>query len=261
MSPMPTPPPLKEDPLRIEICADEADLARHAATLFATLAGRALGARRLFTAALSGGSTPRRTYEELTRPHVTHQIVWPAVHLFFSDERAVPPDDDASNHRMVQQALLAHVPIPSGNVHRMEGEAADLDAAAAAYERELRAPFGGGMPRLDLVLLGVGEDGHTASLFPGGSELQETSRLVVPSRAPGGQRRLTLTLPAINAARVVAVLVSGEKKAAVVRRVLGAGARDEGLPIQRVRPHDGQMLWLLDEAAAAQIQGETPGAG
>jgi 6-phosphogluconolactonase len=261
MSPMPSPPSMKEDPLSIEICADETELARHAASLVAALAGRALGSRRLFTIALSGGSTPRRLYAELARPHISHQIVWSAVHVFFTDERAVPPDHEASNHRMAREALLSHVPIPEGNVHRMAGEAPDPDREAAAYEQALRAPFGGGAPQLDLVLLGVGDDGHTASLFPGGPEMDERERLVTTSRAPDGMARLTLTLPVINAARVVAVLASGEAKAGVVRRVLGTAARDEGLPIQRVRPGQGRLVWLLDEPAASQIQGEEGSAG
>jgi 6-phosphogluconolactonase len=261
MSPMPSPPPLNEEPLRIEICADETELARHGASLVASLAGRALGSRRLFTIALSGGSTPRRLYEDLTAPHIAHQIVWPAVHVFFTDERAVPPDHADSNYRMAREALLSRVPIPQENVHRMAGEAADLDREAEACAGALRAPFAGEAPRLDLVLLGMGEDGHTASLFPGGPELDEPSRLVTTSRAPGGMARLTLTLPVINAAHVVAVVVSGEKKAGMVQRVLGSAARDEGLPIQRVRPVTGRLVWLLDEAAASQIQGETSEAG
>ncbi|MGH9869692.1 MAG: 6-phosphogluconolactonase [Candidatus Polarisedimenticolia bacterium] len=253
MSPMPQSPPLKEDPLRIEICGDVVDLARHAAGLFVSLAGRSLGARRQFAVALSGGSTPRSLYEMLREPQLAFQIVWPAVQVFFSDERCVPPDHEASNYRMVREAFLAHVPIPPDNVHRMAAEDPDPSRAAAACESALRETMDRGTPRLDLVLLGMGEDGHTASLFPGGPEVEETSRLVTPSVAPDGMSRLTMTLPLINAARVVAILVAGESKAGTLRRVLGADAHDEGLPVQRVRPHDGQLIWIVDREAASLL--------
>src|SRR5262245_53289287 len=219
MSPMPQPPPMQEDPLRIEICGDAGDLARHGAGLFVSLAGRALGARRQFAVALAGGATPRRLYEVLREPHHAFQVVWQAVQIYFGDERCVPPGHEASNERMASETLLSHVPIPPGHVHRMSGEDPDPARAAAAYEAAVRETMGSGgsTPRLDLVLLGMGEDGHTASLFPGGPELEETGRLVVPSVSPDGMKRLTMTLPLINAARVVAVLVAGESKARTVQ--------------------------------------------
>jgi 6-phosphogluconolactonase len=254
MSPMPQPPPMKDDPLRIEISRDAEELARHAATIVVGLAGRSLGSRGRFTLALAGGSTPRRLYETLAQPHHAHQIVWPAVQVFFGDERCVPLDHPASNGRMARETLLSKVPIPPDNVHPMRVDEPDPDRAARESEADLRSCFQGAMPRLDLVLLGMGEDGHTASLFPGGPELEETGRLVTHALSPDGVPRLTLTLPAINAARVVAVLVSGEAKASMVHRVLGAEATNEGLPIQRVRPTDGQLLWLLDEAAASELR-------
>jgi len=258
MSPMPSPPPLRQDPLRIEICRSAADMARHAAGLFVGQAGRALGAGGRFSAALSGGSTPRGLYSILPEPQYAYQIVWPAVHLFFSDERCVDPDDPASNYGMVRETLLGRIELPEDNLHRMRGED-DPDSAAAAYEEEMRAFFGGA-PRLDLVLLGLGEDGHTASLFPGSPALRETERIASAAPGPGGGLRLTLTLPAINAARMVMVLVSGESKAGIVRRVLGSEAVDEGLPIQRVRPA-GPMVWVLDADAASLLklpERETP---
>jgi len=250
MSPMPTPGPLSEQPLRIEICQDADDLARHAAGLIVAQAGRAFGSRRQFALALSGGQTPRLTYELLTQDHYAYQIVWPAVRIWFSDERCVPPDDARSNYRMVQETLLSRVPIPDDNVRRMRGED-DPQRAAADYEKQLDASFTGG-PRFDLVLLGMGPDGHTASLFPGSDAVMVTGRSVVATRDPQGMSRLTLTLPAINAARAVAVLVSGQEKAAMLRRVLGAEARDEGLPIQKVKPA-GQLIWMIDEAAASEL--------
>jgi 6-phosphogluconolactonase len=254
MSPMPSPPPLERDPLRIEICGDAEDLARHAAQLFVNHAGRALGSRSHFSVALSGGSTPRRMYELLTEEHLAYQVVWPAVHFFWSDERCVAPDDERSNYRMAREALLSHIEMPAGNVHRMPAEEADPEAAAVAYERTLRDHFGDNAPRFDLVLLGMGEDGHTASLFPSSAGLNETQRLVAVVRLADGPRRLTLTLEAINGARAIVVLVSGESKAETVRRVLGANGRAEGLPIQSVRPRDGQLLWLLDADAASKLE-------
>ncbi len=258
MSPMPSPPPLNQDPLRIEICRTAEDMARHAAGLFVGQAGRALGSGGRFSVALSGGGTPRSLYSLLPEPQYAYQIVWPAVHLFFSDERCVGPEEPASNYGMVRQTLLSRIDLPAGNVHRMRGEDAP-DAAASAYAEEISAFFDGG-PRFDLVLLGLGEDGHTASLFPGSPALDEATSPVAAAPGPDGGRRLTLTLPAINAARMVMVLVSGEAKAAMVQRVLGSEAVDEGLPIQRVRPA-GQMVWVLDADAASLLrlpEQETP---
>lgn len=260
MSPMPSPPPLNEPSLRIEICRDADDLARHAAGLFVSLAGRSLGARRQFTVALSGGETPRRMYRLLTEEHYAFQVVWSAVQVFFSDERCVPPDHPDSNYRMAGETLLSRVPVPPQNVHRLACEG-DPDDAASAAGKDLLAQFGGVAPRFDCILLGVGTDGHTASLFPGSPALQAADRLVAATTAPDGSPRLTLTLPVINAARTVMVLASGESKAAIVRRVLGARAVPEGLPMQRVRPLDGQLIWILDEAAASSLAPQDPPAG
>lgn len=253
MSPMPSPGPVNEAPLRIEICKDVEDLARHAAGLFVTAAGRALGSGARFNVALSGGETPRRLYEILTSEHFAYQIVWPAVHVWFSDERCVPPGDPRSNHRMASESLLSKVGIPERNIHRMRGED-DPAAAAARYEGELREHLGPA-PALDLVLLGMGVDGHVASLFPGSPAPGTGDRLAAVAQGPDGLTRLTLTLPVINAARVVAILVSGEAKAATLHEVLGAGSQDRGLPVQRVRPVTGQLVWLLDGAAASMLDG------
>lgn len=252
MSPMPAAPPIKDDPLRIEICRNVEDLARHAAQLFVSEAGRALGSKGRCSVALPGGRTPRRLYEVLTEDHFAFQIVWPAVHLFWSDERCVPPGDDRSNFRIVKETMLSKLSLPEANVHRMRGEDPP-EAAAEAAERDLADHFGG-PPRFDLVLLGMGADGHTASLFPGGPALDETRRPVGVADGPDGLRRITLTLPAINAASAVAILVSGSDKAETVRRVLGAEARDEGLPVQRIKPEEGRLIWLLDADAATELQ-------
>jgi 6-phosphogluconolactonase len=252
MTPMPASGSVSEAPLRIEICKDAEDLARHAAGLFVTQAGKALGARGSFTVALAGGGTPRGLYALLPMDHYADQVVWPAVEIFWSDERCVPPDHPRSNYRMALETLLSKVKVPPGNIHRMKGED-DPVAAATAYEKGLREKLGGA-PRFDLILLGMGADGHVASLFPGSAALEEKDRLVAVSRDPEGMARLTLTLPLINAARAVAILVSGEGKAEMLRRVLGAGVRDEGLPAQRVRPDSGRLIWILDQAAGSLLE-------
>ncbi len=250
---MPESRPISRDPVRIEVCKDADDLARHVATLFVNQAGLALGAGGRFTVALSGGETPRRCYSLLPRENYSFQIVWPAVHLFWCDERCVPPDHPDSNYGMAREHLLSRISIPEANVHRMRGEGNDSLESARSYEAEIRAHFGGD-PRFDLVLLGMGGDGHTASLFPGTPALDARDSLVTAGESPDGRKRLTLTLGAINAARLVAVLVSGKDKAGMVKRVLGAGGGAEGLPIQRVRPADGQLLWLLDAEASSLLE-------
>lgn len=251
MSPMPSPGPINEAPLRIEICKDAEDLARHAAGLFVATAGRSLGSGGRFNVALSGGETPRRMYQMLTSDHFAYQIVWPAVQVYFSDERCVTPEDPRSNYRMVHEALLSKAGVPSGNIHRMHGEM-DPAASAAQYEKELKEQLGA-TPVLDLVLLGMGADGHVASLFPGSAALEANDRLTGVAQGPDGLARVTLTMRVINAAHAVAILVSGESKASTLREVLGAGAQERGLPVQRVRPASGRLVWILDGAAASML--------
>ncbi len=254
MSPMPSPGPVRIEPVRIEVCKNEDHLAACAASRFVELAGRALGARGMFHVALAGGQTPQAAYALLHQEHMAWQVVWPAVQIYFSDERCVAADHPDSNYRMAHETLLSRVPLKEANVHRMRGEE-DPARAAEEYERDLRAQFGSMPVRLDLVMLGMGADGHTASLFPGGPPGGESGPLVADAVAPDGGRRITLTLPAINAARTVMVIVSGAGKAAMLKRVLGAGALAEGLPIQQVKPADGQLLWVIDQAAASELDG------
>ena len=258
MSPMPTPGPVNEAPLRIEICKDAEDMARHAAGMFVAMAGRALGSGGRFTVALAGGETPRLLYGMLTSDHFAFQIVWPAVHVYFSDERCVAPYDPRSNYRMASETILSKVGVPEGNIHRMRGEEEPV-RAAAQYDRLLREQLGP-TPSFDLVLLGMGADGHVASLFAGSPALAADDRLTAVSQGPDGLARLTLTLPVINAARAVAILVAGETKAATLREVLGTGMPDRGLPVQRVRPASGQLLWILDGAAASMLDSPTDAA-
>ncbi len=232
-----------------------AEVAAAAAAEVLARGAEAVTARGAFALALAGGSTPRVLYALLADPGgpFATRMPWQRTQVFFGDERHVPPDHPDSNFRMASQSLLERVPVPAENVHRIRGELPDADAAAAAYERELRAALGE-PPALDLVLLGLGEDGHTASLFPGSPALEERERWVVaPWVERLGKRRITLTLPALEAARQVLFLVTGAGKSAALRRALREPASAEPVPASRVRPGNGRVLWLADRAAAASL--------
>jgi 6-phosphogluconolactonase len=224
-----------------------------AATLFAAQAAEAVSTRGRFTAALSGGKTPIALYALLAKPPFVSQIPWARVYLLWGDERCVPPDHAESNYRLVRELLIDRVPIPAANVFRMRGEM-DPEEAAERYEALLRGRFaadGGGRPDLDFILLGLGEDGHTASLFPGTAAVRETSRWVVGHWVDERKGwRITLTPPAINAARLVVFIAAGPGKAAVLKDVLQGPYMPEQLPAQAVRPAPGVLLWMLDREAA-----------
>ena len=195
--------------------------------------------------ALAGGATPRPVYERLAQPPLGARIAWSNVDIYFGDERAVPPADPDSNYAMAMAALIGRVPVPAAQIHRMEAERPDLDAAALDYERALPA-------RLDLLLLGMGADAHTASLFPGSPALDERGRRVVPATGPTPPRsRLTITPPVIAAARRVAVLVAGAGKAAAVARALHGPTRPSEAPVQLALGG----VWFVDREAAAQLAG------
>jgi 6-phosphogluconolactonase len=240
----------------LQIFDDPESVARAVAARVAELARESNEARGLFTLALAGGSTPRRVYELLAGEEFRDAVDWPNVHVFFGDERAVPFDHADSNFRMANETLLARVPIPTRNVHRIEG-LGDAAANASDYESELRGLFGDDdeWPRLDLVLLGMGDDGHTASLFPGTAALDETRLWVAANWVEKlGAWRVTLTAPAINAARHVLFLAGGAGKAERLREVL-RGERDPArLPSQLIRPHDGTLEWFVDRAAASKLE-------
>ncbi len=237
----------------VEIHASAGDLARAAAALFAERAAGAVSARGRFTAALSGGRTPEALYTLLAKAPFATTIPWDRVHLFWVDERCVPPDHRESNYRLARERLLDHVPVPPANVRRMRGEMDPVEAAAL-YEGLLRDFFGlrgEPCPAFDVVFLGLGEDGHTASLFPGSPAIRESSRRVAAQYVDAQKGwRITLTPPAINAAQVVAFLVSGKGKAAAVRDVLEGPFRPGTLPAQVVRPSRGELRWMLDRDAA-----------
>lgn len=225
-----------------------------AARLFTQVACRRATEGALFCAALSGGSTPRRLYELLAGTPYAAQVPWEDVHLFQVDERCVPLGHPESNYRMIHETLLVRVPLPGGNVHRMAAEQADLEGTARKYAGELAHVLHtepGEVPRLDLVLLGMGADGHTASLFPLSQALEEKTLWVRPNPVEKlGTQRMTLTLPVLNAAAQIVFLVSGVEKAETLRRVLKGPLQVEQLPAQGVRPVNGRLRWYVDEAAA-----------
>jgi 6-phosphogluconolactonase len=228
-----------------ELLADA--VARH----IADCGTAAISARDRFTLALSGGSTPRAAYERLAaRPA---QLDWRRTHVFWGDERCVPPDDPRSNYGMTTEALLDRVPIPKEQIHRIRGEA-EPARAAAEYEQKL-GELARETPALDLVLLGLGEDGHTASLFPGQPSVHETKHRVLAVLDPEGKLwRVTLTPPVLNAARQVTFVVAGASKAARLRQVIEGAFTPSLLPAQTIRPSPGRLTWMVDEAAAGELR-------
>ncbi|HTO13770.1 MAG TPA: 6-phosphogluconolactonase [Candidatus Binatia bacterium] len=240
----------------ITIVDDDTALADAAARAVVEIAAEAIAARRRFTVALAGGNTPRATYERLAAPPLREQMPWDRTWIFFGDERGVPPDHPDSNYRMANAALLSKVPVPAAQVARIRGEAEDAEAAAADYTRVITEVFGcrrGALPSFDLILLGMGVDGHTASLFPGSPVLKEVFRPVaaVHAAAAAIPKRFTFTFPLINAAARVMFLVSGSEKAKVLKAVLGETG--SSLPASMVRPTHGRLTWLLDRPAAALL--------
>lgn len=251
---------MAEPLIDLRIFADGAELARAAAEEFARRADQAIDARGRFSVALSGGSTPRRLFTLLADPAepFRDRIDWHAVHFFWGDERHVPPDHPESNDRMARETLLDPLSVPAENVHRIRGEEPDAHRAAALYEEELRAFFSGA-PRFDLVLLGLGADAHTASLFPGTAAVRERERWAVAQWVEKLEAfRITLTPTVLNRAAALIFLVQGEEKAAALRAVLEGdreGERDlDRWPAQAVCPQDGELLWLVDRAAASGVE-------
>lgn len=244
-------PPTRE----IRILNTAADLFQAAAAEFAGQAANAVHSRGRFSVALSGGSTPKGLFALLAGP-AGSSIPWDKTCFFWSDERHVPPDHPDSNYRMANEAVLSKVPVPPKNIFRIHSEETDANAAAAAYEQTLRSFFRlapGEIARFDLILLGLGPEGHVASLFPGSPAMEEQNRLVVANWVEKFKTdRITFTFPLINRAACVMFLVSGGEKAPILRDVLEGPGRD--LPAQRVHPEEGRLIWLADRAAAAALQ-------
>lgn len=243
----------------IRVYDDAAALAERAAELVIETAREAAIERGGFTWALAGGSTPEKTYSLLAEPERAAQIDWNRTFVFFGDERFVPLDHPDSNYGMAQRAMLGKVPLLEGNVHPVPTHLPSPEAAADAYADTLGESFvSDEIPRFDLILLGLGDDGHTASLFPGQPALNVVDRWVTsspPGVLPPPVERITLTFPVLNAARRVAFLVAGEKKAAVVRDILGGSTTPATHPAAGVRPAHGELIWLLDAAAAKLWRG------
>lgn len=230
------------------------EVAQAAAARFVELGQEAISARGRFAVALAGGSTPKRVYELLASEAYKEQLDWSKVHIFFGDERCVPPDDAESNYRMANEVLLSRVELPSKNIHRMNG-VGDAIANARLYEDEMRTFFNNAAwPRFDLILLGMGDDGHTASLFPGTEVLTEREAWVAgPWVDKLGAYRITLTAPAINNAAQIVFLITGENKAARLAEVLKGEHDPMRLPAQLIKPLDGSLHWLVDRAASARL--------
>jgi 6-phosphogluconolactonase len=248
---------------KITVYPDNETLVKGTADFIADQATRAIAERGRFTLALSGGNTPKPVYARLATPEYRDRIDWSKVLIFFGDERCVPPDDSQSNYLMVRTALLDRVPLPPANIYRIRGEDPP-EKAAADYTVILQDTFGGdpvaGAPPegFDLILLGMGDNGHTASLFPGLAAVTETFRWVMALFVEVvGMWRVTMTPVVINAARQVAFLVSGANKADMLPRVLEGPCQPVVLPSQIIKPASGELHWLLDEPAAAKLRRES----
>ncbi len=249
----------------IRITGGKEELYREAAAEFIRLSRDAVELKGLFTVALSGGSTPAGLFELLAdeKDSFRGHLPWQETHFFFGDERHAGPEDPGSNFFMAHSSMLSKVPVPESNVHRIEGENPDAYAAARDYEKVLIRAFrlkNRQLPRFDLVLLGMGADGHTASLFPGTGVLSERERLVGAVRLEStGTYRITLTPPVLCHAACIIFLVSGKEKAEALRSVLQGDFRPEKFPAQLVRPHNGRILWIVDSGAAGLLNGGREG--
>jgi len=238
-----------------EICiyTDIKELASAAAERVVAASKAAIKRRGRFALALSGGTTPAEMYRLLTTDDFVGRLDWAHVHVFWGDERCVPPEDPESNYRMARMAFLDQVPLPKANIHRIAGEL-NPRQAAGLYEQALRDFFNPKPAVFDLILLGMGDDGHTASLFPGSAALHENSRWVMENYAERLHAwRITLAPPIINAAREVVFLVTGEGKANVLRRVLKEARQPQVLPAQLIQPASGRLFWLIDAEAATGL--------
>ncbi|HYL61349.1 MAG TPA: 6-phosphogluconolactonase [Candidatus Methylomirabilis sp.] len=242
----------------VRILPDGAAIAKRAAQRFVEIAAAAVRKNGCFRVALSGGSTPKTLYSLLvTDPALRAQMPWDKAFLFFGDERHVPPDDPQSNFRMATEAMISKSPLKADQVFRIKGEYPEAEQAALEYEKDIRTHFhlsDGQFPRFDLVLLGMGNEGHVASLFPGTKALQENRRIVVHNWVGKVlMDRITLTAPAINNAEHIIAMVTGNEKALALTAVLERVYEPEQLPAQLIRPVNGDLLWLVDTAASSML--------
>jgi 6-phosphogluconolactonase len=244
-------------PPEILVFPDPAAVAAEAAERFAAICARTVASRGAFAPALSGGETPKALYGRLAEEPYRSRIPWGRVQVFWGDERCVPPDDPRSNFRSAHELLLSKVAVPADHIHRMPADTADHNAAAAAYAETLRAVLprtADGWPRFDLVLLGLGDNAHTASLFPRSAALRERGRAVVAECVEdAGMWRMTLTVPVLTHAAEILFLVSGASKAEAVRAVIEGPANPDDVPAALIRPVDGRLTWVLDAPAASRL--------
>lgn len=239
----------------VRIFEDLDTLSHAAADVFVESAAEAMLQRGSFLTALSGGSTPQALYQRLALTPYREQVDWAHTHFFWGDERCVPPEDLENTYRQVHDILLAHVPVQPGNIHRIRSDLPP-EAAAEDYARVLMEHAMPPLewPRFDLVLLGLGSDGHTASIFPGSDPNPASAMLAVTGEYQDRPaQRVTMTPPVFNSARRILFLVSGEGKSAILADVLNDEANPERLPAQRIRPLDGQLIWMVDQAAASRL--------
>ena len=241
--------------MHIAIYPDIATLSHDAAQHIVRIANESIATYGRFTMALSGGTTPRKTYELLGSEPYSRQINWTLVHIFWGDERSVPPESPDSNYRMAHEILLSKIPVPAVQVHRMLANEPNRDAASQEYVEEMQRVFAtDDIPSFDLIQLGMGPEGHTASLFPHQEALHEERRLVMPVSVPKPPPdRLTFTPPLLNAARNILFLVTGSDKADALHAVLEGPYQPDEYPTQIVRPPNGEVVWMVDTAAAQNI--------
>ncbi|MEE8190294.1 MAG: 6-phosphogluconolactonase [Candidatus Scalindua sediminis] len=238
---------------KIHVYPNKEKLVAATAERVINLIGQAIQENGLCNIALAGGNTPREVYSMLAANSYRDRVDWNGLHLFWGDERMVPPEHQDSNFRMVQQTLLEHIKIPDGNAHRIRGEITP-EKAAAEYAELLHDHFREDSPHFDLILLGIGEDGHTASLFPDTDAIEECERHTVAVFVPRlNTWRVTLTLPVLNAAREVIFLVSGSSKSNIIQRIMSVKQPTKDLPATMVNPENGTLRWILDSEAAALI--------
>jgi 6-phosphogluconolactonase len=242
---------------KINISANYEDLCGKVTQEILDLSNKKIALQNQFSIVLSGGSTPKGIYQCMASPLYRNKFRWEKMHFFWSDERWVPPEDQRSNYRMVSEALLTKVSIPSENIHPIQTKDCDLQASVRLYEETINSFFKlkkGDFPRFDFVLLGIGQDGHTSSLFPGNPVLLEKDRLVVPVSQKGiPEKRITLTLPAINHADMVFFLISGLDKAEIVAKVL-ENKNKTSFPANEIKPTQGNICWFLDKDAASRLE-------
>ncbi len=254
----------------IKVFPDLEAVSRHAASIFVNLSAKSIAEHGRFAAAIPGGSTPKKLFELLASEEYKNKIDWSRVHFFWTDERCVPPEDTKSNFRLAFDVLLSKIPVPAENIHRIKGELPP-EAGAQDYENNLKIFFGkSGLPVFDLIILGMGEDGHTASLFPDSDALKETEKVAVAVHyeIPPYQRgikgvviplkkseipRITLTLPVLNNASQIIFLGSGKSKADMVGKILSDGTEKKHYPAGLVKPVHGNLLWLIDKETAKKL--------